>query len=395
MRHTPTPLQREVLELLTEVDALTTSQIGDYLSGERDARLVRRLLATLQARGWVRAAPLYPDKGTASVHYWTLTPCGAQVLPGPVIPRRVPPLPTLQQRLAPAAAPPPATPRQMAVLTLLAEWKQLTTSQIWHTLYAERPRRYLTNLLIEMAARGFIAGTALDPTAGRRAEYYWRLRRRGAAVIGLAYGKHYRQRPTTSMLQYRGLRIDILRQLEKLGWQIIRSRIYSRSNPKPDETPQYQPLVAAVLAVEGQKIAAELAAGVARRYLQERITEQQAGRVGAIVPRDANDYVITWPGHPERTAVLIPHPPGATLSFWTHKSSRRRGSRQVLKSRRESRIARYRRLATFIPVLAIFADAVSAGPYTEVLERAGFGWTTIDALRERLAALPHAGLPPR
>ncbi len=366
----PTPSQQAVLELLSEFEALRTQQIHEYLPANTSVRALRALLARCQEHGWIDCAPLHPGLGKASEYYWLLSPCGAAVLALPTN-RPRPSLIRLQQTLAPGKPPILLAAASTEVLALLAAWKQLTTNQIWQHLHSARPRWYTYRILANLAERHLIRGQALNPEEGTAAAYYWTLLERGARQLNLVCGNHYRRRPTAALIGYRGLQLDLIRQVEAAGWTLIRPEQYSPSHPRPDDTPQVRQLTEAVLTVEELAIEAELAAGRERWRLQERIERLQAGKVGAIVPPALNDYVAYLPARPELTRVLIPHPPNAASSFWTRKPDPRSAHLEQ-RGRRDSRLARYERLAKILPVIAIFDNRETLQQYAPPLEHAGF-----------------------
>src|SRR5437868_6057373 len=131
-QHQPTPLQHHLLEVLNEREYATTAQLWDEVPEAPSSRAQRAMLARLVSYGWVRAARLYPERGAASPRYWTLTPAGAAALGMPYVPPASRTLAAVRATVTddPASAPVGVTAHQAAVLTLLAEWHQLTTSQI-------------------------------------------------------------------------------------------------------------------------------------------------------------------------------------------------------------------------------------------------------------------------
>jgi hypothetical protein len=151
------------------------------------------------------------------------------------------------------------------------------------------------------------------------------------------------------------------------------------------ETPRRQQLVDAVLAVERRAIRKLLAQGIAPQALQDRIARAQAGQVGAVVPAVINEYVAYVPGHPELTVVLILHPPMAGRAFWTRRP--RYLSRTSDGWPRDSRVARYRRLAQVLPVLAVFDTAEAADNLAYVFESASLQPVVVTDVRERLTEL--------
>ncbi len=170
------------------------------------------------------------------------------------------------------------------------------------------------------------------------------------------------------------------------GWTLLRPIPYSPSLPRPAETPQYQQLVKAVLAYEHHEIDRLLAAGHSQASLQGRLDRANAGQVGAVVPTGVNDYVAYRPGQPTLTVLIIPHPPYATRSFWTRKPEPGR-QQPAQRGRRDSRVDRYERLATILPVVAVFASEEIARQYEPLLTQAGFAWSLVSNIADRLTRL--------
>ena len=373
----PTPLQHAILDLLTEYEHLTTRQIWAYMPTTASARTRRDVLTRLERRGWVQSAMLYPERGTASPRYWTLTPVGAAVAGVHYTAPQLTTLAEIRQALEPGPVGPVGVGANAArVLALLAEWKQLTTSQIWQYLDPDKPRRYTQQLLWRLQQQRMIRGVDLSPRQGTRSEHYWLLLERGAQALGIAYGQQYRRRPTTAVIQYRGMQLALRTAVESAGWQLIAPH---PAPQKPD--PQEQQLIAAVLAQEGHTLAALRAQGQPPEQLQSRQDRYKQGLVGAMVPDVVPDYVAYDPSQPERTVVIIPHPPYATRAFWSH---RREQALNGSSRRRPARVDLYGRLAVIIPVVAVFATVESSRPYAPLLQRAGFQWLVVDQLADWL-----------
>jgi hypothetical protein len=361
----PTSAQRQVLELLTEFTTLTTQEIGQYLGTPCGARALRALLRRVVTHGWVGTAPCDPARGAASARYWWLTVAGARALALPGASGFNTPSP------APSASERPLSVPKQAVLALLADWRQLTTSQIWQALYPAKTRDYMKHLLHTLAQQRLIGGAALQPEQGAVAEYYWWLRPQGAALAGVRYGKQFRRRPTVTTIRYRGLHLALIAAVAEAGWTLLRPVRYNRTQPRPAETAHGQQLVTAVLAQEGQTLTDLFARGYDRARLQERIARYQAGQVGALVPPGVNEYVAYLPDQPQRTLVLIPHPPAATRSFWTrHRAASARPA--LAGSPRDSRLARFARLARVLPIIGVFDTEELAAQYAPLLEGGGF-----------------------
>jgi hypothetical protein len=360
---------------------LTTQQVYEYLETQTTKRAVEQLLARLRSYGWILATPLDPTRPGRSPYYWTLTPPGAALLGVAPPPRSGR---TTVQRLLQVR--PTLSPKRMAILRLLAEWRQLTTRQIWQELHPEKSRSYTKRALVDLRRAGFIQGRSCDPRRGPTSEYYWFLRAPGAYALAVPYDTHFRRRATRDTLAFRGLQLDLMRQARAAGWAVIPAARYSRAHPRPETTPQTQHLVAAVLAHERRALAAALAEGTPPQLLEHRQALLRIGSTGAMVPPAVNDYVVYRPAAPDEAAVLIPHPPYAGPSFWTH-NTRSRQHRADPAGRRDSRLARYRRLARILPVIAVFPTREVAAQYSPILTAAGFDWVLAADVGARLTQL--------
>jgi hypothetical protein len=384
----PTPRQRYLLELLNEMEYSTTAQLWEQVPNPPALRAQRAVLARLASYGWVHAAALYPERGAASPRYWTLTPAGAEALGVPYVPPTAKTLTAVRAIVTddPPTAPVGVTANQAAVLTLLAQWHQLTTSQIWRYVHADCTVRATRKLLHTLEGRGLIRGQDLPGRSGRPTEHYWTLLERGAHAIHSPYDKHCRRRPTLVTLAYRGLQLDLMNQVAVLGWMLISPNRYRPTVPRPDETPQYQHLKQVVLAHEGAQLARLLAQGYGSDALQDRLTRYTGGHIGATVPSDINDYVAYDPDQPRQTVVLIPHPPAATPTFWTRRPLPAAGTTGQ-RGRQDARLERYAALAKVLPVVGVFATTAALHSYQTLLGQAGLHATTINNLSDTLLHL--------
>jgi hypothetical protein len=364
----PTSTQRAILELLTEFAYLTTPQIWQYLPTSTGEQAQRNLLARLQRRSWIAGARLYPEQGAASIRYWTLTPAGAGALGNPYTAPAVTDGASVRRSLiVPAPARPVGVgPQQARILTTLAEWKQLTTTQIWHYLAPAQPRASIQKVLWKLQRRHLVRGVATEPQQGGASEYYWMLLEAGAKALGIAYHQQYRRRPSMTTLEHRGLLLALLSAGAQAGWELLRPTSMEAARQME------QHLIAAVLARDGGAL-------------------PEPGRVGAIVPSTIPDWVAYVPGQPARTMLLIPHPPSATRAFWRHQQT----PTTQAPRRRPARLALYARLAAWVPVVGVFTTADAGQAYAPLLRQVGFGWVAVSdlaALLTHYAAcgnLPH------
>jgi hypothetical protein len=359
--------------LLHAFDYLTTRQVWEYLGATTTKRATQQTLKLLRDREMVRSVFLRPELGAASELCWTILKRGAVAV-------------QLQHAIGRKQPRPSVTTGQAAVLALLAEMKQLTTSQIWEHLHAGKSKSHTRQMLRLLRRRGFLASDLLAPERGLRSEHYWMLRAKGAAAIGVKYGKHYRRRPRRETVRHRGLLLELARQVEAAGWSLIRPTSCRREGPELNDTPQRKQLVDAVLQREAVAIAKLAGSGYSPDQLRDRIDRYNAGQVGAVVPRVANEYVAHVAGRPELTILLVPHPPFAGRSFWTRRpEAKRDGSGRRVEV--GSRLARYARLAQAIQVIAVFGSDEIGQQYATLLEAAGFKWTVVGEVAGHLMRL--------
>jgi hypothetical protein len=322
MKRNPlTATRRMILEIVNRTEKPTTREIAAHLPTNSTIRALQYHLVSLRDGGWVSQALACPAAGRASEYCWTILPAGRAVLAGQVSDSSSPSilLPT-----QPAAR--TWNSNHRSIVELLAEWKQLTTAQIWQYLHLDKDIRYTKQLLQDLQEGRLIRPMILDPSLGNRAPRYWRLRKAGADLVGQPYEKAYRVVPGPEVLAHRGLQLDVIHQVALAGWQLIRPQRIT--DGETNSTPQEARLTAAVLAWEGQAIERALAAGESPSSLQGRLDRWQAGQVGALVPQGVNEYVAYRPGDPAHTVLLLLHPPYAGPLFWTRPAYRRRAVTQ-------------------------------------------------------------------
>ncbi len=385
----PTPKQRVILATLNTYAYLTFAQIAEDARGSTGERALERRLARLRNLGWIAEHLLYPERGQGSPRYWTLLPAGAAALGIPFEPFPSASLATIQADLSPHATPlPPVSPSERAILTLLAEWKALRTGQIWQTVDPTHAREYTKKRLTALAQIGFIQGTALPQITRGAPEYYWTLRPPGAALLQIPYDKQYRRRPTRSQLYQRGVLLTLRAACTTAGWSLLCPQPTGPAHPAVEYPAQYDQLKQAVLEYERIAINTMIAQNVQRDYIQGRLDYYRAGLIGGIVPSFINDYVAYHPSNVQQTVVLIPHPPGAGPYFWTRRSKQHQQESTYSPSRAE----RYGRLATILPVIAVFATAAEAQEYGPILHGTGLHPLALDRLPAVLTTL-YAGQP--
>ncbi len=388
-RSIPTPDQQRILHLLNAADYLTTRQIDEYLGGTTSKRTTERWLKKLAEYGFVQSSLQHPERGAASERCWTslkkvensIEPAeGMTITQGGYGSKAI---------AAKGSVTPVLTSPQMTVLLLLTRMKHLTTKQIRQHSYADRPEWYTWKLLSLLRGRGYISSDRLRPERGAASELFWAITRHGAAEIGIVNRRSYRCHPTRQTIEYRGMLLEMGDQVRRAGWSLISPPVPSPGRAQIEETPQRRQLVEAVLKKEGLAIEKLLMQGYPASRLGDRIDRWNTGQVGALVPRTVKEYVAFVPGQPERTALLIPHPPLAGRTFWTRSPGVRadHGGRY---NRTSSRLTRYSRLAQVLPVVAVFGSEATGREYARMLEASGFGWTGVRDIGAKLLVIAEA-----
>lgn len=288
------------------------------------------------------------------------------------------------------------TEEQVAILCLLAEYRALTTGQIWQAVQANGHRRQTLRDLDRLRTCKLVDSMPLQAEKGAASEHVWRLLKAGATAIGARHGNHFYRKPAPDQIVERGVELELERQVrgtsiertsiqqsatsgsdtdteaqvvevvQATHWELIKPVHYGRQQPLPHTTPQEALLIEAVLYSMRQEIEASLERGFPMTQLQNLSDKYNSGQVGSIVPRQANDYIAYVPGRPEWTAVLIVHPPRSGKQFWTRSASRNR-----LQERKSGRLATYKQLAKRVPVAAVFSDRETAQEYKDVIRAAG------------------------
>lgn len=397
--------------MLSAFEYLTTREVCEYLALPGTKRAVERRLQRLRLQGYVRAELLNPARGMASERRWSLLKKGQGALEVTYESHPSSPSPKAGSRRE-------VTPREAAVLHLLAEMKHLTTGQIRCHLHDEKSNRYTWRLLGALQREGYIRGKRMYPEMGAASECYWTIRKAGAATIGIVYDRRYLRRPARRTIEHRGLLLEMSRQVEAAGWQLIKPQQPSRQlegvgvdgspgakrslqenkehtvhtvhkpGHRAGDTPQRERLVEAALHYEAMSIQRLVEQGYHTSEVRDRIERLKAGQVGALVPRAPNDYVAYVPGRPKLTAVLIPHPTWAGRAYWV----RRPGVRRDIMGRKEgirARLDKYARLAKVLPVIGVFSTDGTARQYAALLASGGLHSVTVGQVGDKLASLAH------
>jgi hypothetical protein len=241
-------------------------------------------------------------------------------------------------------------PRRRQILELLAEYRYLTTGQLRAVLEDKRDGRRLWDDLDFLRSQKLIRGFDYNRAAGGYSEYLWQLALRGAKELGLAdLPSSFYSKPKLLQIRQLDLTLAFEKAIRQSNWEMIKPVAYTNTRPLPDATPQAVRLLQALATCTGRTVSELLE-----------------------VPLGANDYVV-W--RDALTAVFI--------------LARRDDGKRLWRKR----IKRYRLLARYVPVFAVFADGEEglARRYKPELNRQGIKVTLCGRLATVLTALRETG----
>jgi hypothetical protein len=249
------------------------------------------------------------------------------------------------------------TSNRLTILKLLAEYRFLTTNQLWQLVGHKRVQRTREDL-DWLKKQELILGFRYEPERGTASELCWLLLLNGArqlkAQTGLElnYGNHFRRQPDRERIYFREVELAFEKQVRTANWKLIRPITYSRYKPLPVKTEQYHILVH-ILTLEEQK---RVAIGT---------IINPNGRHTLCVPLRTNDYVA-YTEDKTRAVIFILQPPRATQKFW------------------ETRITDYKLLAKELKVIGVFEKEPEAIAHKTLLEKEKFLITTVDRVGKGL-----------
>lgn len=250
------------------------------------------------------------------------------------------------------------------ILLLLGEYKQLLTTDIWKEVQPHRLLQFTQRDLARLRKMELVSSSPARPEAGN-SELYWQLRRKGAELISLKFGNHYYRRPTLEQLELHGLQLELVRQIRKEGWQVIKPSTYSSVRPLPNPTRQYEILEYALGLLEYQSMAeAERREG---RPNHQRQLDYQGKLYRLGLSSKTNDYVaFTEPGTQFRAVIFILAPPRATERFW------------------QNRLQLYRTVARRIRTVGVFSSCEEKEVWKGELAKAHVEATMLEEVSECL-----------
>lgn len=223
---------------------------------------------------------------------------------------------------------------KLKILTVLAEYKYLTSKQVWDKTGAAMEGRSYKQTRVELdrlKKAGLVRVEQVKGEHGRTGHHQWILRQAGARLINFnKFGKHYRRELTRYQTDYHKLELDLEEQIDlALGdWKLVKRQ----TGRLLEETEQYNCLCQVLTWQEF--------------LLTGRRPTDPDGPHTLMVPLKANNHVAYLPDY-KKAVVFILARPRATHRFWQERSKQ------------------YGRLAKKIPVYGVFPNReqllISAG----------------------------------
>lgn len=288
-------------------------------------------------------------------------------------------------QLKPVAVPCQITFARRQILKLLAEYRSLSTNQIQTLLqmkFGYKSLRRVQSDLMALKQAGMVQPFLVSPAEGVRSEFGWLLLKPGARQIQLDmhYGSHYRRKPSQERLEQLDREIEFEKVVADCpGWQLLRPKTYSRMQPLPTQTPQYEKLAEALTCREyfesgrwpvggtagSHILSAPLQANDYVAYSLPRLSPELIGNASnarLAAASAANSSTSSKSGSlwiSEYAVVFILCPPKATEKFW------------------QSRNREYQQIASRLLVFGVFENEDKALFYKPLLKKMLLRVTTL------------------
>lgn len=200
--------------------------------------------------------------------------------------------------------------REIAILNLLAEYRYLTTRDLWLALEpGHKDSTAIAHTLAQMRAAGLIRTATLPLQRGNANPRVYSLLKTGADAIGQQLGSQYYRKPGPEQAGFQSLRLQLEQQLTLNGWSYIRPAHYGgATGNRPAVTPQSKLLIDVLNYQE------RLAIDRSLDYLASKL---QRPADGPLAP--ANVYSVT----PTRSSQE-----GSFLSEWEQEIEQSRRARE-------------------------------------------------------------------
>jgi hypothetical protein len=199
----------------------------------------------------------------------------------------------------------------------LGEHKFLTTRQVWQEILPSKSLRQVQRVLKHLAEFGLVSSFFVNPAQGTASEYYWQIKAKGGSAVQARTSTKNLRLPTPEQLHFKGLKLELVREVSYAGWDLVEPVHYNSSFPRPKQTPQYGVLARAADMLEKVKLEKMRLNGQDDNLYRQKI-EQGMHLWG--VPSQANDYVAYQDDSP-LAVILILCPSNAGEKFWQRRVS--------------------------------------------------------------------------
>ncbi len=249
---------------------------------------------------------------------------------------------------------------KLKILTVLAEYRYLTSKQVWDKTGAAMEGKSYNQTQVELhrlKKAGLVRLVTVQGERGGAGQHQWRLLRAGARLIHFdKFGNHYQRPLSRYQTEYHKLEIDLEEQIDlALGdWKLIKRQPVSSSRPLPAQTEQFNRLCQVLTWQEYQ------ATGT--------LPADPCGPHTLMVPLKANHPLAYRPDNKKAVIFILPRP-RATEWFWQERSKE------------------YGRLAELIPVCAVFSSKEQLQYSERVLAKFNFKAVSIGQVSGLLTRL--------
>lgn len=207
------------------------------------------------------------------------------------------------------------------ILTALAEYKFLSSKQVWDKTGAALEGKSFNQTQVELTKlknAGLIRREVVRGVKGNASLHQWVLARPGARLINFEkYGRHFERPISRYQAEIHKLEIDLEEQigLAQGGWKLVKSFKSSSTNRLPKTTEQYDWLCKVMTFKEYQRTG--------------QLSTDYYGDHTLMVPLRANHHLAYLPSCHAAVVFILPHP-RATDKFWEEREKEYRGIREVI-----------------------------------------------------------------
>lgn len=252
------------------------------------------------------------------------------------------------------------TTYKLKILAALAEYKYLTSKQVWDKIGAAMEGKSYNQIQVELQRlkrAGLVKLEIVEGERGGAGQYQWMLLRAGARLINFdKFGRHYQRPLSRYQAEYHKLEIDLEEQIElALGdWKLVKRQIANSSYPLPEKTEQFNRLCQVLTWHEYQSTGT--------------LPDDPFGPHTLMVPLQINHNLAYLSGNKKAVIFILPRP-RATEWFWNERSKQ------------------CGRLAETIPILAVFPSKDRLQNSARVLRKFNFKGVSVGQVSSLLSKI--------